>query len=456
VAFGGSLEAVDLCISPAETAGVRHVLLDHPRFAPQGPGQIYCDDDADAPFATDAGKFAFFCAAAATLLREGLLPEPHIIHLHDWPAALLLVLREYDPAFAPLKNIPTVFTIHNLALQGIRPLDGHPSSLKAWFPRLEYDEKTVTDPRWPDCVNPIAAAIRLADKVSTVSATYAKEILEPSDPRSGFSGGEGLETDLIAAHSDGRLVGILNGCAYPEEPPASSDWSRLLDVMRRETARWIAGEQQPTESHRLAESRLAALSAERPGTLLTSIGRVGVQKTRLFREPVAAGVSALEAILENLGDDALFIMLGSGDAEYEAFLTETAAAYPNFLFLRGYSDAVSELVYATGDLFLMPSSFEPCGISQMLAMRAGQLCVVHGVGGLKDTVSDGATGFVFEGDSPQKQAAQFVSTVADALAIRRSSRAQWQNMQQEAKAARFSWDASAASYEQVLYELGDD
>lgn len=453
VRFGGVMDSVGLYEVPTDNGDVSHYVLDHPRFEPNGPGLIYCDDAADAPFATDASKFAFFTAAAAAVLRERALPGPRIIHLHDWPSALFLVLREFDPAYASLKKVRTVFTIHNLALQGIRPLDGNRSSLLVWFPWLEFDAKTVADPRWPDCVNPMAAAIRLADKINTVSPTYAKEILKSNAPERGFNGGEGLEADLKNAHAHGRLVSILNGCAYSLAKSRRPGWVRLLNVMRMETIRWIARERQVRSAHFLAQKQLEQLSSRRPSALLTSVGRLAAQKTQLFREQTAGGVSALEAILAKLDDRALFIMLGSGDPDYESFLTETAATRANFLFLRGYSDELAQLLYRVGDLFLMPSSFEPCGISQMLAMRAGQLCVVHGVGGLKDTVSDGTTGFVFDGKTPRTQARNFVNKVTDALDLRRSSCARWRRMQQAAAAQRFTWEASAAAYEQKLYAI---
>ncbi|HEY5624608.1 MAG TPA: glycogen/starch synthase, partial [Gammaproteobacteria bacterium] len=117
VPFDGATEPVGLF--EIETGSpVTQYVVDHPRFAPLGPGLIYCDDAADAPFATDATKFAFLCAVAATLLEEGSLPSPNLVHLHDWPAAFFLVLQEFDSRFARLQKLPVVFTIHNVALQG--------------------------------------------------------------------------------------------------------------------------------------------------------------------------------------------------------------------------------------------------------------------------------------------------------------------------------------------------
>jgi starch synthase len=453
VSFGGAVHAVELYEVPGADASVRHYALDHALFTPRGPGLIYCDDDADTPFATDASKFAFFCAAAAAALEAGALQAPQIIHLHDWQTALFLALREFEPAYAALKKIRTVFTIHNLSLQGVRPLAGDSSSLRAWFPRLYFRQDVVTDRRWPDCVNPMAVGIRLADSLNTVSPTYAREILEPSAPERGYSGGEGLEMDLQEADANGRLAGILNGCAYPAKRLRRPGWSRLLATMRSELTRWIARETPMASAHYLADQQLAQLPARRPDALLTSVGRIGAQKTRLFREQTADGVKALEGILAKLGTGGLFIMLGNGESEYETYLAETGATHSNFLFLRAYSDHLAQQLYAGGDLFLMPSSFEPCGISQMLAMRAGQLCVVHGVGGLKDTVSDNSNGFDFDGLTSRAQADNFVCKVAQALELRKSSAERWRQMRQAAATMRFDWNASAAAYEGELYGI---
>jgi len=451
VDFAGKTHIVGLHEVPGPNKAVVHYVLDSELFAPHGPGLIYTDDHGGGPFATDANKFAFFCAAAATALREGVLGVPDVVHLHDWQAALYLVLRRFAPSFAALRKIRTVFTIHNLAMQGVRPLAGNGSSFATWFPNLKFGAEAIIDPRWPDCINPMAIGIRLADAVNTVSPTYAQEILVPSDSARGYSGGEGLDADLRAAQTEKRLVGILNGCNYPPRQPRKPGWDRILTTMRVEATRWIARERHLPAAHYLADKRLAKLSARRPRALLTSIGRVTAQKAELYRAPTTAGVSALEAILATIGSDSLFVLVGSGDPDYERFFTEIAGTYDNFLFLNGYSDGLAGLLYAGGDLFLMPSSFEPCGISQMLAMRAGQPCVVHGVGGLKDTVTDGITGFVFSGRTPAEQAEAFVARLAYALELRGTSPGRWQRLQQAAAAARFSWAISGATYEKALY-----
>lgn len=453
VAFSGSRRVVGLYELPSAGTNVRYCVLDHALFEPRGRSLIYTDDASEGPFATDAGKFAFFCAAAAVTLGDGVLAPPDIVHLHDWQTGMFLVLREFDPACVLLKKIRTVFTIHNIAMQGIRPLSGHDSSLATWFPRLEVQEKAVSDPRWTDCINPMAAAIRLADGLNTVSPTYAREVLQPAVPARGYFGGEGLEQDLQEASNSGRFTGILNGCNYPAGRSPKAGWGQLLEVMRAEKSGWIASQHDLASTHYIADKRIAALPSLRPDVLVTSVGRIAAQKTQLFREPTPGHASALEDILTRIGPAGLFIMVGSGDPAYERFLAEIAATRENFLFLNGYSETLALHLYGSGDLFLMPSTFEPCGISQMLAMRDGQLCVVHGVGGLRDTVTDGTTGFVFAGRTPAEQANHFAATVGQALELRRSSAGRWRQMQKAAMSMRFTWEASAAAYETGLYEI---
>ena len=171
---------------------------------------------------------------------------------------------------------------------------------------------------------------------------------------------------------------------------------------------------------------------------------------------LAVDRSALDHILENLGHGGVFILLGSGNAEYEDDIAALAGKYENFVFLRGYAEAFGDLMYHGGDLFLMPSSFEPCGISQMLAMRAGQPCVVHGVGGLHDTVESGATGFVFAGATRAEQAAAFVACVARALQLRHDHPDRWQKIKKQAAAQRFDWASAARHYIGQLYEHDRD
>ncbi len=449
VPFAGQNMQVDVLSLPSPFAGVDYIAFEHPRFLPHG-AMIYNDDGHDRPFATDAGKFALFSVCVARYVL-GLDEAPDVVHLHDWHAALYLLLREFHPEFSALKSVHAAFTIHNLALQGIRPLDGDESSLAAWFPDLVCEWEQVKDPRYSDCINPMAVGIRMADFVNTVSPSYAGEIVKANRPAQGFRGGEGLEMDLRSAATQGKLAGILNGTTYPQRSYRRSSFSRLVTKILRDVDRWLAAGRGRVELHKLARERLTALPSRKPQHLLTSIGRLTDQKAALFFEGTSRGKPALDEILEALGSDGLLILLGSGDAALETELGELSRKHDNLVFLCGYFDGIADALYTAGDLFLMPSSFEPCGISQMLAMRAGQPCVVHAVGGLRDTVRNDIDGFTFAGTTPIEQADGFVATVDRALDCKREDRAAWRKIRNAASAARFTWDVAAKQYAETVY-----
>lgn len=453
VSFAGTSETCRWLELPSGVDGLEFQLLDHARFSPRESERVYHDDGPEAPFATDASKFAFFSAAAAQLVASRKQP-PDIVHLHDWHLGLYCLLRNFGPESSKLRPIRTVLTIHNLAVQGIRPLAGFASSLAVWFPGRDFPRTVVTDPRYADCVNPLAVGIRLADAVSTVSPSYAQEIVEPDDAARGRHGGEGLEALLAARQRDGALAGILNGCEYPDNPPQRRNWQKLRALMSACIVDWIAAGTEVAAAAWLAEKRIAALPATKPPLLATSIGRLTEQKLGLMRQELAPGETALDRALAALGRGHL-ILLGSGEPGYEQFLQRAMVRHPNLLFLKGYSDALSEALYTEGDLFLMPSVFEPCGISQMLAMRAGQPCVAHAVGGLRDTVDD-TNGFPFAGATRAEQAANFAAAVATAVEEKRAAPARWKARVEAARRARFSWDDSAGRYLRQVYGFGED
>ena len=275
VPFGGSTYDVEVHDAGQHANGTTPIVFEHPLFQPTDAGVIYHNDPDGRPFETDAGKFAFLSACAATWIGQAQ-SRPRVVHLHDWHSAFYLLLRAYDPAFQRLRDIRTVFTIHNLSYQGQRPLDGHASSLSAWFPTLAYDAEVVRDTQFPDCVNPMKAAIRLADALNTVSPSYAREIVQPSDNARGFVGGEGLEVDLQQRADNGTLIGILNGCFYPARPGRKPGWTAL----RVEATRALEGFSVNAD-RTLALDRVASLPKRKPPLLITSIGRPGRAKSRL-------------------------------------------------------------------------------------------------------------------------------------------------------------------------------
>ena len=448
-------------------------LFAHPLFN-QHDGSIYTQSSADRPFADDANKFALFSLAVTQALLEGKLGDYQVMHLHDWHTAMIAMLRATVAEFAALKAIKCVFTIHNLALQGIRPFSGEQSSFCHWFARWfsvdmlhqhQWFSNAILDPRYNSCVNPMRMGIVFSDLVHVVSPTYAKEILRASEPQIGFIGGEGLEQDLQTKAQQNQLVGIINGCNYPEVDTYNGQSIQikqrlsLLNIAQNAVIKWQAHKTTVSAADFVASQRLqqyiAKLSSSRKtanaGLLITSVGRLTSQKVMLFLQKLSNGKPALAQILVDLANhdpQAVMIILGSGDEHLSSQIKTIAAQHTNCLFLNGYDEALSEDLYQQGDLFLMPSSFEPCGISQMLAMKHGQPCLVHAVGGLKDTVKHQQNGWVFEGVDAQQQAAHFVEQFRLCLAYDNETLA---SVKLAASKARFDWARVAQSYNEQLY-----
>jgi len=450
VPFRGGSEDVAVYALPA--AGPRRrvltLLLEHPLFASCGAGRVYCNDPPAEPFATDSSKFALFSAAAASGLQEGFLGDQDIIHLHDWHAATVAVLARLHPRYGALRQYRLVFTIHNLALQGIRPTADHSASLTAWFPDL-VPTPALLDTRYPDCYNPMRAAIMLCDRIHAVSPTYAEEICDPVSTH-----GEGLHAELAAARRDGRLQGILNGCEYPRRLPRPLPRNDFLDLASEELTRWIGAQRDVRSTHLLARERIdrERRGETRPPTrLLTFVGRLTDQKFGLLSRRLADGETALHHVLESLKGDEQLLVLGSGDEALEQLLTVEQARDERLLFLCGFSERLSEQLYAAGDLFLMPSRFEPCGIAQMLAMRAGQPCLVNRTGGLADTVIDGTDGFVFAGDTEDARIDAMLTRLRFVLERLRKDPQELAPVRTAARAARFPWNAVAEAYTKRLY-----
>jgi starch synthase len=457
VEFASTLEPLSLFQvgTPQEPSGVRHLVLENPLFAACGAGRIYCHDTAE-PFATDAAKFALFCQGVCHALVTGAVPQADILHLHDWHAALVLLLRQAHGGYHALQTIPAVYTIHNLSLQGVRPFTGSWSSPAQWFPTLKYSTTTIADPAVPHCINLMRTGINLADRVHVVSPTYAREILQPSVPADGLIRGEGLEADLREVAAAGRLHGILNGCEYPPvaatagKKPAKG---KFIEAANAALAGWVGGRQQIEAAHFHSQQRLLqwAQRKTKDQCVVGSVGRLTPQKVALLQVATGPDTFAIDDLLRQL-DKGMLVLLGSGDAACERFMLAAMQRHPNFLFLCGYSETLGELLYHFCDLFLMPSSFEPCGISQMLAMRAGTPCLVHQVGGLADTVQHMVNGFGFAGANQIQQVNNMLTVFGEALQLQTNKLPVWQALCRNAAAARFSWDDTVRDYKGLLYQ----
>ncbi|MGE5141140.1 MAG: glycogen synthase [Rudaea sp.] len=456
-----------------ELDGVTCYLLRSEEFFGGDYGQVYIDSDrlGRGPFEDDAKRFAFFSAAVAEFIARHPEWQATALHCHDWHTGTLLVLLRYDGRYGRLgRTLRTLFTIHNLDYQGTRPFEPVAESeerpllsFAEWFPALyRFLESgdllgplTDTHISLPS-YNPMRAGILLADEVNTVSPTYAREITRPDDPARNRVGGRGLERDLASRGS--HLHGILNGLDYAEndprllKPPFDASlrgWKRARrqhkrDLLENLPALLRAMAERP-RGLRNADVVLPKLSAFQPEDwqdklLVVAVTRAVRQKLSILLEPVDDGVSVLQAMLKR---DIYFILFGTGELQDEL---EELNRLPNGLFVCGFDADFALRLYAGGDLFLMPSDFEPCGISQMIAMRYGCLPLVSNVGGLADTVEDGRTGFVYSGEDRRAARQALLDTLDRVRALYRKSKTAWREMQLQAMTARFEWADSAEQY----------
>ena len=361
-------------------------------------------------------SFVFFVRAVIEYLRlDEWLPD--VLHAHDWHAALapawLDVLGRADPRFA---SMASVFTIHNLAYQGVT---GDAIWTFAGLP-ARHQHLAVEQ---PGTINWMARGIAHADVVNAVSARYAREIMKPQF-------GAGLDA-LLRERKD-RVSGILNGIDADAWSPADDEAL---------AARYDAGALDRRARNKRALQR--ALQLPQNGAPL--LGMV----TRLVEQ------KGIDLVLNAAGDllsrDVQLAVLGAGDPMYESALQALAARYPKKLAVAPrFDEALARLIFAGSDLFLMPSRYEPSGLGQMIAMRYGSVPIVRATGGLADSVKDASrhrasgTGFVF---GPYTARA-LLDAVDRALKVYRSERA-WRALQTRAMRADFSWARSARQYERL-------
>ncbi len=435
-------------IPKKEFKNVHHYVIHHPEIEEGDIAHIYHNDPTE-PFYTDAIKYFIFCTAVAEALKKEAFGKLDVVHMHDWHSSLVLFLKKYHPSYSSLKKMRYVYSIHNLAIQGIRPFEDNYSSLSTWFPEIDYDEKALLDYRYRDCINLMAVGIRLADAVHTVSPSYKEDVLKPSSPPE-FIGGEGLETDLIKAENEGRLFGILNGCNYNNVRVA--DTGKLYRNTVKALFRWLQEESKKYKADFLAHTgeKVMEYVANHPKFIVSSVARLTEQKFYFFKRSPEAFEQLLQK-LEAVGG--IFMLLGTGAPEYEALFRDMSYAHRNFIFTNGQSEDLIDSIYLESDLYFMPSLFEPCGISQMLAMRNGNPCLVHHTGGLTDTVAHMKTGFAFDGDTYDEKIRNMLSSFDMALDVFQNDKKKWKQIQTAAKKKRFTWEKSVSKYYEQLYLL---
>ncbi len=431
-----------------EYPNIIHYVIHHPEIEAGDIAHIY-HNDPEEPFFTDAVKYFIFCTAVAEAIKEKAFGKLDIVHLHDWHSSLFLFLRAYHEDYKKIKDIRVVYSIHNLAIQGIRPFKDNYSSLQNWFPDITIDYMALMDYRYQDCINLMAVGIRLADAVHTVSPSYKDDVLLPSSPPE-FIGGESLEKDLQKAEEEGRLFGILNGCNYKNINKEEKGFIYRNTV--KALFRWLQEESKKYKADFLAHTGEKTMEYvdNRPKFIVSSVARLTEQKFYFFKRSPEAFVAILEKLKKV---DGIFMLLGTGAPEYEELFRELSYKHKNFIFTNGQSENLIDSIYLESDLYFMPSLFEPCGISQMLAMRNGNPCLVHHTGGLKDTVTHMKTGFSFDGDTYDEKIKNMLNCFDVALDVYANDKPTWKKMQTAAKKMRFTWEKSVDNYYKYLYNF---
>jgi starch synthase len=365
-------------------------------------------------------RFVFFSRAALELLRQRPVD---VIHCHDWQTAAAVVYLKTQPARYPETSAAkSLFTIHNLGFQGL-------FGPSAW-PLLNLDTRYFTPPflEFYGGINLLKGALVFADKITTVSPSYAEEITGPDQ-------GFGLEGVLRQRAAD--LVGILNGVDYYH-------WNPWTDPFLA----YHYGEHSLSvkQDCKTALRQIVGLPASDDTPLMGMISRLTPQKGFDLLEPV------FDALMER---DLQFVLLGTGEARFEQFFRQAATRYPEAVAVEiGFNEALAHQIEAGADLFLMPSLYEPCGLNQMYSLKYGTIPIVRAVGGLKDSVdeynpeSQSGTGFVFV---PYDSSAM-LAAVDRGLALYRD-KTSWHALMRRAMAMDFSWERSARLYSHLYQQL---
>lgn len=368
----------------------------------------------DSGYEDNALRYGLFSYAVVTLLKKEAYS---IVHLNDWQSALIALLIKEETTI----KTKSVFTIHNLAYQGVF---AHQALLE-----LGLDERyfSMESMEFYGQINFMKAGIAYADRITTVSPTYAKEILTPEF-------GCGLE-GFLHFHRH-KLSGIVNGIDTKHFSPSQDKTLVFPYVDLRGKA----------VNKRAYLKQTALKEAKKP--LFIFVGRFASQK----------GLDLLIEILPDLVKrECTIAFLGEGESKYHQALEALAKTYDTVHVTCGYDEALSHQMYAAADFFLMPSLFEPCGLAQMIAMRYGVLPIVHHVGGLADTVQDYTSftaqsakgyGVVFS----QPKAETFLAALDDALALYTNKR-RYNKVAKHNMRCDFSWQESAKSYLEIYETL---
>ena len=423
VRVGQKIQVGNIFVRGSTSAAVKVYMVENEALSGE-PG-IYTDVTGE-PHENALARMVFHARAALTVPTI-LGWKPQVIHCHDAQAALTAVYLNHWYGKVPgMAAVGSLLTIHNLAYQEIQPLQavdliGLPAAMGAFPGVLEFHGQ----------LNLLKAGILEAGLVNTVSPTYAREVI--SDPQLGC----GLGSVLLARGS--TFNGVLNGADLVTWDPRKD-----VNLPARYSAEQLSGK------HQCRAELLASLGLrDGTGPLIGMVGRLVEQKG------LDLVVPALDWMMRK---GFCLALLGSGEGRYQAHLAKVARKHPDRVaFVDQFDDALAHRIIAGSDMFLMPSLYEPCGLTQMYAMRYGSVPVVRHTGGLADTVRDASrtdgTGFVFH----EYQAEALQAALERALSAWEDQKS-WIALMRRGMARDFSWDESASAYTRLYDRLvsGED
>ena len=413
---------LDAGVFAVSDAGVRFVFIDQPSYFDREG--IYGQGGRD--YADSPERFAFLGHAA---LRWSMLTGARydVVHGHDWQAGALAALIGTPGTAHALARVPMVFTIHNLAYQGLFD--------RSWLPGLGFSPTlmSVDGMEYWNQASYLKAGIMFSRVITTVSPRYAAEIQTP-EYGFGFDG-------ILRSRAD-RLVGILNGIDYDQWNPAS-DPHLPVPFDAGNLSGKVAAKRHALEAFGIQPNE-AAMGRPLVGLVSRLVDQKGFDLVA-------------DASEELLGLDATFVLLGTGDARYETLWHNLSAAHPDRVGARlGFDEGLAHVIEGGSDMFLMPSRFEPCGLNQMYSLRYGTVPVVRATGGLADTVRDfdpktgEGTGFTFE----EYSSTAMVGALTRAIDTYRRPEV-WRAMQLAGMREDHSWTTSAHKYVSV-YEWAQE
>ncbi|MDK2871677.1 MAG: starch synthase [bacterium] len=366
-------------------------------------------------------SFPLLCLGAIEGIKERLFEiTPHLIHVHDWPTSLIPIFKYFHRYYREIPMPPTILSIHNIAHQGIY----EPEVIDQWY--LLSTSFDISYLEFWGKVNLLKGGIILSDAIVTVSQSYAEEIQKPE---------YGFGLDGVVREQTHKLYGITNGIDEERWNPATDEFIPF---------RYDDKNMEGKKRCKKALLKELALEEKTEKPLISMISRIASQKGFDILIP---------AIPEILKMETQLVILGKGDPYFSKELATLERGYAHcYRFINDFDESLARRIYAGSDMLLMPSLYEPCGITQMIALRYGTLPIARRVGGLKDTIKDiddDGWGFLFD----EYSQSALIEAVRKAINIYRNEKTKFNEAIRKAMRLDFSWSSRAKLYLEVYRKV---